>query len=54
MSILGEAFVEIHRCAMRRAGKVRWADKNPENVLYLDDREAILKRRFLFIHVVRN
>lgn len=54
LSILGSAFVEIHQCAMRRAGKVRWADKNPENVLYLRDWEALLKGHFLFVHVVRN
>ena len=54
LMIMGDAFVKLHRLAMQRAGKSRWADKNPENVLYLADWERILGGRFLFVHVVRN
>ncbi len=34
LDVLGRAFVELHERAARRAGKPRWADKAPENVLY--------------------
>src|SRR5688572_13485442 len=37
MDILGRAFIELHEAAAKRAGKPRWADKNPENVLYLSE-----------------
>ena len=37
-----------------RAGKPRWADKNPENVLYLEQWQRLLGDSWLMIHVVRN
>jgi hypothetical protein len=54
LGILGGAFVELHEQAARRAGKERWADKTPENVLHLDGWERLLGGRFVFVHVVRN
>jgi len=54
LRILGGAFLELHEHATRRAGKERWADKTPENVLHLDAWERLLGDRFVFVHVVRN
>lgn len=52
--LLGHAFVELHERAAARAGKARWADKNPENVLYLDAWTRLLGDRWLLLHVLRN
>ncbi|MBZ9883164.1 sulfotransferase [Mesorhizobium sp. CA10] len=54
LSIFGAAFVAFHDEAAKFAGKPRWADKNPENVLYLREWDAILPDGFLFIHMTRN
>ncbi|MDX8459211.1 sulfotransferase family protein [Mesorhizobium humile] len=54
LSIFGAAFIAFHEEAARLSGKERWADKNPENVLYLREWDAILPNGFLFVHVVRN
>jgi hypothetical protein len=54
LAIFGRAFVESHELAARKSGKVRWADKNPENVLYLQQWEQMLPEGFLFLHVVRD
>jgi hypothetical protein len=52
--ITSKAFVALHERAALLAGKRRWADKNPENVLYLDQWTQILGQRWVFIHVIRN
>lgn len=52
--VLGRAFVTLHELAAARAGKARWADKNPENVLYLNAWQRLLGDSWLFVHVVRN
>lgn len=52
--VLGRAFVTVHEQAAERAGKARWADKAPENVLYTAQWDRLLGDRWLFIHVVRN
>jgi hypothetical protein len=54
LHILGRAFVSIHERAAARCGKTRWADKAPENALYLEDWHRILGNSWVFIHVVRN
>ncbi len=54
LQILGHTFIKLQERAAERAGKPRWADKNPENVLYLADWERLLGREWLMIHVVRN
>jgi hypothetical protein len=51
---LGGAFVDLHERAAARAGKPWWADKNPENVLYLNQWQRLLGDNWLLIHVVRN
>jgi len=54
INIFGNAFVKLHEVACNKANKVRWADKCPSNVIYLNYWEKILKESFYFIHVVRN
>jgi hypothetical protein len=54
LTIVGGAFVTMHAEAARRAGKRRWADKAPENVLYVDAWRRLLGERWVFLHVVRN
>jgi len=54
LSIFGRAFVESHELAARKAGKGRWADKNPENVLYLKQWAQLLPGGFVFLQIVRN
>ena len=52
--LLGAAFINIHEIAAAGAGKKRWADKNPENVKYLEQWEKLLGSNWVFVHVVRN
>lgn len=52
--IFGQAFVAAHELAASKAGKPRWADKNPENTLYLDAWRRLLPAGFAFVHVVRH
>jgi Sulfotransferase family len=54
LDVLGGAFVTMHERAALRAGKPRWADKSPENVLYLAEWRRLLSERWVFVHVVRN
>jgi hypothetical protein len=54
LDVLGRAFLAVHEQAALRAGKARWADKNPENVLYLAEWRRLLDTQWLFVHVVRN
>ena len=54
LDVMGGAFIALHERAAASAGKVRWADKTPENVLYLADWQRLLDDRWLFVHVVRN
>ena len=54
VSLFGRAFVASHDLAARKHGKRRWADKTPENVLYLERWHDLLGGRFFFIHVVRH
>lgn len=52
--IMGRAFVEMHVRACELYGKTRWADKCPENALYLDEWQVLLGDDWLFVHVIRN
>lgn len=54
LEVLGQAFMAIHERAARRAGKLRWADKAPENVIYIDQWDKLLGESWLLVHVVRN
>jgi hypothetical protein len=53
-SILGKAFITMHQRAATLQHKRRWADKNPDNVLYLADWKKLLGEEWLFIHICRN
>jgi hypothetical protein len=54
LEFFGRGFVELHRRAAHGAGKPRWADKAPENVLYWSNWQRLLGDQWLFIHVLRN
>ncbi|MEW6323751.1 MAG: sulfotransferase [Nitrospirota bacterium] len=54
LRLFGTPWVEAHRIAAHQQGKSRWADKNPENVLYLTQWDVLLEGRFLFVHCVRD
>lgn len=54
LQLFGATFVKSHELAAARAGKARWADKNPENVLYLEQWRRLLPGGFIFIHMVRD
>jgi hypothetical protein len=54
LDVLGHAFVDLHERAADHAGKARWADKTPENVLYAMQWQQLLGDAWLMVHVVRN
>jgi len=54
LEVMGRAFVETHERAARHAGKERWADKSPDNVLYTDEWDRLLGSGWILVHVVRN
>jgi protein-tyrosine sulfotransferase len=54
LMLFGGAFVKSHEMAAARAGKARWADKNPENVLYLEQWRRLLPGGFVFVHMIRD
>lgn len=54
LDIFGQAFIKCHELAAQMSGKRRWADKNPENLLYLPQWHQLLGDNFNFVHVVRN
>lgn len=54
LMLFGKTFIAAHELAASKAGKIRWADKNPENVLYLSQWSRLIPSGFLFIHVVRH
>jgi hypothetical protein len=54
LDVLGQAFVSVHERAAALAGKPRWADKAPENVLYAEQWQRLLGDAWLLVHVVRN
>jgi Sulfotransferase family len=50
----GRALKRCYDIAALRAGKARWADKNPENALNVDHWERLLDGRMVFVLVVRH
>lgn len=54
LHLLGDTFVRLHERAAANARKARWADKCPENVLYLEQWRTLLGDGWLFVHVARN
>ena len=54
LEVLGAGLIEMHERAAQNAGKPRWADKTPENVVFLDKWQRLLGDDWVFLHVVRN
>ncbi len=54
ISIFGPSFIRAHEVAARKLGKKRWADKNPENLLYLNEWHSLLRGKMQFVFVIRN
>ena len=54
LDIYGQAYIKSRDLACVKLGKMRWADKNPENVLYLKQWEKMLNGEMIFLYVVRN
>jgi len=50
----GRMYIRLIKRATCKEKKLRWADKNPENVMYLPQWEKLLGKRWLYVHVVRN
>lgn len=50
----GHALCRCYKMAAQRAGKTRWADKNPENALNVNHWERLLGGRMVFVLVVRH
>ncbi len=53
LDFFGANFIKLHELAAKKRNKRRWADKNPDNLLYLEYWDRILQN-FLFVFVVRN
>jgi len=53
IALLGRAYVSLREASMRRLGKRRWADKEPENARYLPQWEQVLGEGFVYVHVLR-
>ena len=53
-SLFAGAYVKLLENTARAQGKKRWADKNPENLLYLNQWNETLQGKFQFVFVVRN
>jgi Sulfotransferase family len=54
LETLGGAFINLHERAAERAGKSRWADKDPLNIMHLSAWDRLLGEEWLCIHVIRN
>ncbi len=54
LTIFGDAFIRSHELAASKANKKRWADKNPKNVIYLEQWSKLLPNGFIFLHTTRN
>jgi hypothetical protein len=50
----GQALCRCYVLAAQQAGKARWADKNPENVVNIAHWDRLLRGRMAFILVVRH
>lgn len=50
----GQALLSTYAELTRSHGKRRWADKNPDNIVYLTSWEKILGDEFKLVHLVRH
>jgi hypothetical protein len=53
-NICGNFFIKLHESAALKNGKIRWADKNTENLTHLSHWYELLHGEMLFIFIVRN
>lgn len=51
---LGRGYIRCMEIAMKSNGKMRWADKNPENAINIGHWDRLLNGELFFILVVRN
>lgn len=54
LNLFGKAFIDSHKLAAKKLNKKRWADKNPENVIYLKQWCELLPEGFIFVYVTRH
>lgn len=54
LETMGRAYVDLRERAARRQGKVCWADKDPENAMYLAHWRVLLPRGFRYVHMARH
>jgi len=54
LEIYGQTYIQCRERAAQHFGCSRWADKNPENVLYLNQWAQLLGDNFVFVYVVRH
>ncbi len=54
LRIWGKALLSTYAELASSRGKRRWADKNPDNLLYLDSWEQLLGDGFKLVHLIRN
>jgi protein-tyrosine sulfotransferase len=54
LDAFGRTLVELYEEAARRAGKIRWADKNPENCINIRHWHRLLAGNLSFVLIVRN
>lgn len=54
LKIWGAALLSTYQSLARTNGKRRWADKNPDNILYLDQWDQLLPKGFLLVYIVRH
>lgn len=52
--LFGKTFIELHQQAMEQHQKTRWADKNPENIIYLKQWNLLLDDAWVFVHIIRH
>lgn len=53
-NIFGKAYIQLITEAMTRKGKKIWAEKNPENLLFLNEWTELLNGKMHFLFVVRH
>lgn len=54
IDLFGSAFISSHLLAANKQGKPRWADKAPDNALYLNHWQRLLNNQFIVIHTIRH
>jgi hypothetical protein len=54
LAIFGGAYVDVREAASKKAGKQRWADKNPENSKFIYSWDKLLGGELFYLHVLRN